>query len=85
MPNQRMVALRPETYDHLLRLRRDLAEKAGRDVGIGEAVGCALDCMADAHGRGAWLGHAVLIRAKTGEQTHYRKEGDDGRTATQSV
>ena len=38
-------------------------EMTGRHVTQGEAVGRALECLTDAHGRGAWLSGAEAGRA----------------------
>lgn len=60
MARQHMVALPPRVYEHLQKLRGELSQKTGREVGVGETVARALQCLEDAHGRGTWLSPAEM-------------------------
>ena len=54
-PNRRQVSLRLATWQKAAELRDSLAERSGRRVTIGDTIDRGLDCLADAHERGAWL------------------------------
>ena len=54
-PNRRQVSLRLATWQKAAELRDPLAERSGRRVTIGDTIDRGLDCLADAHERGAWL------------------------------
>ena len=53
--NRRQVSLRHADFEKATALRDALAEKSGRKVTISGTMGRALECLEDAHARGAWL------------------------------
>ena len=53
--NRRQVSLRIETWQKAVDLRDALAETSGRKVSIADTIHRGLECLADAHERGAWL------------------------------
>ncbi len=53
--NRRQVSLRIETWRKATDLRDSLAEVSGRKVSIADTIHRGLECLADAHARGAWL------------------------------
>lgn len=53
--NRKQVSLRIEAWQKAATLRDALAEKTGRNVTITDTIDRALECLADAHARGAWL------------------------------
>ena len=55
MPDRKMVSLRPSTYDKLESCRTVLSEITGRNISRADVIDRALDCLLDAHTRGAWL------------------------------
>jgi len=54
-PKRKQVSLRIEAWQKAAALRDALAETTGRRVTITDTIDRALDCLADAHKRGAWL------------------------------
>ena len=52
---RRHIAVRSSTYQQIEIARDELAKKINRGVTIGDVVDRAIDCLRDAHGRGAWL------------------------------
>ena len=54
-PNRRQVSLRNADFEKATALRDALAEKSGRKVAISDTLARALECLEDAHVRGAWL------------------------------
>ena len=52
---RKQVSIRAEQWHKLNALRIELEIMTGREVQITEAMGRAIDCMDDAHRRGAWL------------------------------
>ena len=59
----KVVRLPIPVHTRLEAMRAALREMTGRHVTQGEAVGRALECLTDAHGRGAWLSGAEAGRA----------------------
>ena len=57
-PARRAVSLRTVSWKRAGKLRDELAEKSGRRVTLSDTVERALDCLEDAHRRGAWLSPA---------------------------
>lgn len=55
---RRQVSLQIETWQKAVQLRDALAQKSGRRVSIGDIVHRGLECLQDAHERGAWLSPA---------------------------
>lgn len=53
--NRRQISLRASVWLKATRLKEALAATSGRRVTITDTVDRALDCLADAHSRGAWL------------------------------
>lgn len=53
--SRRQVSLRREVWQAASDLRDQLAEKSGRKVTITDTIERALQCLEDAHNRGAWL------------------------------
>ena len=53
--DRRMVAVPSSVWDKASQLQYDLTERTGRKVTIAEVVSRGLDCLGDAHARGAWL------------------------------
>ena len=54
-PSRRHIAVNVKDYERATALRDALAERSGRKVTISGTVGRALECLEDAHARGAWL------------------------------
>ena len=54
-PNRRQVSLRMDAWYKAAQLRDSLVEKTGRKVTITDTIERALECLEDAHRRGAWL------------------------------
>ena len=54
-PNRRQVSLRLATWQKAVALRDEIASSTSRRVAITDVVESALDCLADAHQRGAPL------------------------------
>ena len=54
-PSRRHIGVNVRDYERATALRDALAEKSGRKVSISNTVGRALECLEDAHARGAWL------------------------------
>ena len=52
---RRQISLRNADFEKATALRDALAEKSGRKVTISDTIGRSLDCLEDAHTRGAWL------------------------------
>lgn len=52
---RRQVSLQTIDYNKAAALRDVLTEKSGRAVTITDTIARALDCLDDAHHRGAWL------------------------------
>jgi len=50
-----MIAVTPSTWNRANVIRDELAGRAGRNFTIAEVVARGLDCLSDAHARGAWL------------------------------
>ena len=53
--SRRQVSLRNVDFEKATALRDAITEKSGRKITISDTVGRALDCLKDAHTRGAWL------------------------------
>ena len=53
--NRRQISIATEDFRRLTALRDGLAEKTGTRVSITATIARAIDCLADAHERGAWL------------------------------
>ena len=54
-PSRRHIAVNARDHERATALRDALAERSGRKVTISGTVGRALECLEDAHARGAWL------------------------------
>ena len=54
-PSRRHIAVNVRDHERATALRDALAERSGRKVSISGTVGRALECLEDAHARGAWL------------------------------
>ena len=54
-PSRHQVSVRNVDFEKTIVLRDALAEKSGRKVTISDTIARALDCLQDAHARGAWL------------------------------
>ena len=54
-PSRRHIAVNARDHERATALRDALAERSGRKVTISNTVGRALECLEDAHARGAWL------------------------------
>ena len=54
-PSRRQVSLRNVDFEKATALRDAITEKSGRKITISDTVARALDCLKDAHARGAWL------------------------------
>ena len=52
---RKQVSLRAADFEKATGLRDVITKKTGRPITIGDAVGRALQCLEDAHERGAWL------------------------------
>ena len=53
--NRRMVSIPDRTFAQLERIHQEIETKAGRPITFGGVIERALECLADAHSRGAWL------------------------------
>ena len=53
--NRRQISLRTSVWKKASQLRDALASVSGRKVAISDTIDRALDCLEDAHSRGAWL------------------------------
>ena len=53
--NRRQISIVTEDYRRLAALRDGLAEKTGTRVTLTDTITRTIDCLADAHARGAWL------------------------------
>ena len=54
-PSRRHIGINVRDYERATALRDALAERSGRKVTISGTMGRALECLEDAHARGAWL------------------------------
>ena len=54
-PNRHQVSVRNVDFVKATALRDAITEKSGRKITISDTVARALDCLQDAHARGAWL------------------------------
>ena len=54
-PNRHQVSVRNVDFEKATALRDAITEKSGRKITISDTVARALDCLQDAHARGAWL------------------------------
>ena len=52
---RRLVSIPDRTVQALERLHQDLKAKSGRPLTFGDVIERALECLDDAHKRGAWL------------------------------
>ena len=55
LPSRRHIAISARDYERATALRDALAGRSGRKATISGTVGRALECLQDAHERGAWL------------------------------
>lgn len=53
--DRRQVSIATNDYRRLAALRDTLAEKSGRKVTVTDTIARAIECLEDAHERGAWL------------------------------
>ena len=53
--NRRQVSIDTDDYHRLAALRDALVEKTGRKVTITDTIARTIECLEDAHRRGAWL------------------------------
>ena len=54
-PSRRQASLRIADYEKAIALRDAITEKSGRKVTISDTVARSLECLENAHARGAWL------------------------------
>ena len=54
-PNRHQVSVRNVDFEKATALRDAITKKSGRKITISDTVARALDCLQDAHARGAWL------------------------------
>ena len=54
-PSRRQVSLRTADYEKATALQGAITEKSGRKITISDTVARSLECLEDAHARGAWL------------------------------
>ena len=54
-PSRHQVSVRTVDFEKATALRDAITEKSGRKITISDTVARALDCLKDAHARGAWL------------------------------
>ena len=54
-PNRHQVSVRTIDFEKATALRDAITEKSGRKITISDTVARALECLEDAHARGAWL------------------------------
>ena len=52
------MSLRTADYEKATALQGAITEKSGRKITISDTVARALECLEDAHARGAWLSRA---------------------------
>lgn len=50
-----MIGVSPELHERITQLRDEIAEKSGLNITLADAVRRAVECLEDAHQRGAWL------------------------------